>query len=186
MKMRRALAHTILRLSGWKLIGTVPAQGILVGAPHTSNWDWILTMLLAWSNQVQPKILIKHSFFKGPFGPLLRAAGGVPLDRKNPGDTIRGLLNEAAAHDSFLLAIAAEGTRHQGEYWKAGFYRIAEQTGLPISLGFVDGHTRTVGVGPTFHPTGNISADMDKVRAFYADKHGIRPENRTVPRLREE
>ena len=186
MRIRRAIARGVLKLSGWQVVGTVPTEGILVGAPHTSNWDWIATMLLAWSNRVQPRVLIKHSFFRGPLGPLLRATGGIPLDRERPGDTIRGLLAEAEGHESFLLAIAAEGTRGKGEYWKAGFYRIAQQTGLPIALGFIDGPTRTIGVGPTFEPSGDVAVDMEFVRAFYADKQGIRPANRTEPRLREE
>lgn len=186
MRVRCAIARAVLKMTGWRLVGTVPAQGILVGAPHTSNWDWIATMLLAWSNRVQPKVLIKHSFFKGPFGPLLRATGGIPLDRANPGETIRALLSDAEGHDSFLLAIAAEGTRGKGDFWKAGFYRISQQTGLPITLGFIDGPTKTIGVGPTFSPSGDLVADMEFVRAFYADKQGIRPENRTEPRLREE
>ena len=143
-------------------------------------------MLLAWSNGVQPRVLIKHSFFKGPFAPLLKATGGIPLDRDNPGATIRALLSEAEGHDSFLLAIAAEGTRGKSDFWKAGFYRISQQTRLPITLGFIDGQTKTIGVGPTFTPTGDLVADMDFVRAFYADKQGLRPENRTEPRLREE
>jgi len=117
---------------------------------------------------------------------VLLHTGGVPLDRENPGAAIRALLEEARGDAPFLLAIAAEGTRSKGEYWKPGFYRISQQTGLPISLGFVDGPTRTLGIGPTFHPTGDVKKDMDFVRAFYQDKHGIRPANRTEPRLREE
>ena len=88
--------------------------------------------------------------------------------------------------EHFLLVLAAEGTRGKADFWKSGFYRIAQQTGLPIALGFIDGPTRTMGFGPTFLPTGDVSADMDRVRAFYADKHGIHPELRTEPRLREE
>lgn len=186
MRIRPVVSRAILRLTRWKLVGVVPQQGILVGAPHTSNWDWVATLLMVWSHGVQPRILIKHSFFKGPFGPLLRATGGVPLDREKPGDTIRALLKDAGGDEPFLLAIAAEGTRGKGEYWKAGFYKISQQTGLPITLGFIDGASRSVGVGPTFQPTGDLSADMDFVREFYADKHGIRPKNRTEPRLREE
>ena len=87
---------------------------------------------------------------------------------------------------SSLLVLAAEGTRGKGKYWKSGFYRMSQQTGLPISLGFVDGPSRTMGFGPTFEPTGDVAADMDRVRAFYADKHGIHPELRTEPRLRAE
>ena len=89
-------------------------------------------------------------------------------------------------HNPWLIGLAAEGTRARGERWKSGFYRIAQQTGLPITLAFIDAPSRTVGWGPTFHPTGDVVADMDLVRAFYADKTGIRPENFTPPRLREE
>jgi 1-acyl-sn-glycerol-3-phosphate acyltransferase len=184
MRVRRKLARVILRATRWRLVGTVPRTGVLVGAPHTSNWDWVAMLLIAWSSGVQPQVLIKREFFKGPIGWLLRATGGIPLDRANPGGTIRKLLDQE--HDSFLLVIAAEGTRGKGEYWKSGFYKIAKQTGLPISLGFIDGPTRTLGMGPTFTPSGDVVADMDMVREFYADKQGINPEGRTEPRLREE
>jgi len=182
--IRRTLARTLLRVTRWKLVGEVPQRGILVGAPHTSNWDFIAMLAISWSSGVQPQVLVKESFFKGPLGPLLRWLGGIPLDRSDPGPAIRRLLEQA--DDSFLLCIAAEGTRSKGEFWKSGFLRISQQTGLPVSLGFVDGPTRTLGMGPTFTPSGDMKADMDIVRAFYADKRGFRPENRTEPRLREE
>ena len=86
----------------------------------------------------------------------------------------------------FVLGIAAEGTRSKGEFWKSGFYRIAQQSGLPITLAFLDAPSRTVGWGPTFSPSGDVRADMDRIRAFYADKTGLKPENFTPPRLREE
>jgi 1-acyl-sn-glycerol-3-phosphate acyltransferase len=184
--VRRNLARGLLRLSRWKTVGTVPRKGILVGAPHTSNWDWVITMLLAWDSNVQIRLLVKESFFKGPVGPFMRATGAVALDRDNPGETIRALLAEAETDEAFLLGIAAEGTRSKNDYWKSGFYRISQQTGLPITLAFLDAPSRTVGWGPTFPPTGDVSADMDRIREFYADKRGIKPELATVPRLKEE
>jgi len=184
--VRRTFARVVLRLARWHTTGEVPLKGILVGAPHTSNWDWVLTMLLAWDSKVQIRLLVKESFFKGPVGILMRATGAVPLDRANPGGTIRALLADAETDETFLLGLAAEGTRGKADYWKSGFYRISQQTGLPITLAFIDGPSRTVGWGPTFAVTGDIGADMDRVRAFYVDKGGIRPENATVPRLREE
>ena len=147
MKVRRALSRGILKGTRWRLSGEVPESGILVGAPHTSRWDWVAMLLIAWANSKRPQVLIKHTYFKGPLGWVLHHTGGIPLDRENPGATIRALLKEAEGHESFLLAIAAEGTRGAGEYWKPGFYRIAQQTGLPISLGFIDGPTRTLGMG---------------------------------------
>ena len=143
-------------------------------------------LMIAWSNGRSPQVLVKKSFFKAPMGWLMRRTGGIPLDRANPGATIRALLEEAEGPNPFLLVIAAEGTRGKGEFWKPGFYRISQQTGLPITLGFVDGPTRTLGMGPTFSPSGDVVDDMDFIRAFYADKFGIRPANRTEPRLREE
>ena len=167
-------------------MGSVPPSGILVGAPHTSNWDWVAMLLLTWRDGVQARVLIKRELFRGPLAPLLRATGGIPLDRRNPGETVRALLAEASHDERFLLVLAAEGTRGKGDFWKAGFYRISQQTGLPVTLGFIDGPTRTMGFGPTFHPTGDVTADMNLVREFYADKHGIHPELRTEPRLRDE
>ena len=184
--LRRNFARLLLRAGRWKTVGTVPERGVLVGAPHTSNWDWVLTILLAWDYDIQLKLLVKKEFFVGPLAPLLRATGAIALDRKDPGGTIRDLMWGAEGDEPFLLGLAAEGTRSRGEYWKSGFYRIAQQSGLPITLAFLDAPSRTVGWGPTFAPTGDVRADMDRIRAFYGDKTGIRPEGFTPPRLREE
>ena len=184
--LRRNFARLVLRAARWQTVGTVPRRGVLVGAPHTSNWDWVLTMLLAWDNDIQIKLLVKKEFFRGPLAPVLRATGAIALDRTDPGTTIRDLLLEAEGDEPFVLGLAAEGTRSRGEYWKSGFYRIAQQTGLPITLAFLDAPSRTVGWGPTFAPTGDVRADMDRIREFYADKTGIKPEGFTPPRLREE
>lgn len=184
--LRRATARLVLRLSGWRAVGHVPRAGILVGAPHTSNWDWVAMLLLTWRDGVQARVLIKRELFRGPLAPLLRVTGGIPLDRSSPGATVRALLDEARRDERFLLVLAAEGTRDRTDYWKSGFYTIAQQTGLPVVLGFIDGPSRTMGFGPTLTPSGDVTADMDLVRAFYADKRGIRSERRTEPRLREE
>jgi 1-acyl-sn-glycerol-3-phosphate acyltransferase len=184
--LRRAFARTVLRLTRWRTVGEIPRTGILVGAPHTSNWDWVAMLLLTWSHGVQARVLIKRELFRGPLAPLLRVTGGIPLDRRNPGETVRALLAAAEDDDRFLLVLAAEGTRGRAEHWKSGFYRIAQQTGLPVALGFIDGPSRTMGFGPTFVPSGDVRADMDVVRAFYADKRGIHPAKRTEPRLRDE
>ena len=184
--VRRTLARVLLRLAGWRTTGAVPSRGILVGAPHTSNWDWVLTMLLAWDSKVVIRLLVKKEFFKGPLGPILRATGAVSIDRTDPAVTIARLLADAEVDETFLLGLAAEGTRSKTDYWKSGFYRISRKTGIPVTLAFVDTTTRTVGWGPTFELSGDVSTDMDRIREFFADKRGIRPEQTTVPRLREE
>ena len=185
--MRRRLAALLLRATGWTAVGAVPRTGILVGAPHTSNWDFIMMLLIMWRGGVMtPRVLIKEELFRGPLRWLLPRLGGIPLDRTNPGSVIRQLVAEAGTGAPFLLILAAEGTRDKGEYWKSGFWRIARSTQLPISLAFIDGPTKTAGFGPTFAATRDVVADMDTVREFYRDKRGIHPELPTEPLLREE
>ncbi len=184
--VRRLLSRLLLGAVRWRAVGEVPSRGVLVGAPHTSNWDWLITLMLAWESRVTIRLLVKQEAFVGPLGWLLRATGSVPLDRRNPGATVRTLIAQAGTEETFLLGIAAEGTRSQSEYWKSGFYRIAQQTGLPITLAYLDAPSRRVGWGPTFAPSGDVGADMDRIRAFYADKRAIHPELTTEPRLREE
>lgn len=184
--MRSRLASLVLRATGWTAVGEVPRTGVLVGAPHTSNWDFVMMLLVMWRGGVAPRVLVKQELFVGPLGPLLRWLGGLPLDRDNPAGVVRELIREARSGRPFLLILAAEGTRTRGEYWKSGFWRIARSAKLPIALAFIDGPTRTTGFGPTITATDDVVADMDKVRAFYRDKRGIHPERRTEPRLREE
>ncbi len=184
--LRRWIARLLLRAARWHTVGVVPQRSILVGAPHTSNWDWVLTLLLGWDYGIGIRLLVKKEFFRGPLAPFLRWTGAVALDRAEPGATIRDLMAQAEGDEPFVIGVAAEGTRSKGEYWKSGFYRMAQQSGLPITLAFLDAPPRTVGWGPTFHPSGDVRADMDRIREFYADKTGIRPEGFTPPRLREE
>ena len=186
--IRQRLARTIARLMRYRMVGDVPQTGILVGAPHTSNWDFITMLLVMWQGGAHPRVLVKKQLFKGPLGWVLKALGGIPLDRDNAAGVVGDLADEARRGDGepFRLILAAEGTRSRGDYWKSGFLRLSRDTGLPVTLAFFDPPTRTMGFGPTFHATDDVTADMDVVRAFYADKHGIKPENATPPRLREE
>jgi 1-acyl-sn-glycerol-3-phosphate acyltransferase len=184
--IRQRLARTVVTLMRYRMVGDVPPSGILVGAPHTSNWDFVTMLLVMWHGGAHPRVLVKKQLFKGPLGWVLKAFGGVPLDRDNASTVVRDLAAEASSGEPFRLILAAEGTRSKGEYWKSGFLRLSRETGLPITLAFFEPPTRTMGFGPTFHATDDVKADMDIVRAFYADKHGIKPENATPPRLREE
>ncbi len=186
MRVRPWIARTAFRLAGWRLVGDVPRSGVLVGAPHTSYWDFVVMLLVMWQGGVQPRVLIKKEMFRGPLGWLLRRLGGIPTDRDNPAGLVRGLIAEARSGKPFILVIAAEGTRSRTQYWKSGFHRIARAARLPLALAFVDGPSRTAGFGPTLTATADVAADMALVRAFYADKRGIHPELRTEPRLKEE
>ena len=186
--LRRGLALAFWRLSRWTLRSQpqpdVPR--ILIGAPHTSNWDFVLMLAIAWEARIPLRWLGKNSLFKGPAGPLMRALGGIPVDRSNPSSVVAEVLAEQAATGAFSLVITPEGTRGGAEYWKSGFYRIAREADLPVTLGYVDRTTMTTGLGPTLTLTGNVAGDMDLVREFYADKSGFAPGRRIEPRLRSE
>jgi len=116
----------------------------------------------------------------------MRGLGGIPVDRKNPARVVDEVVARVHAGEVFGLVVTPEGTRGAGSHWKSGFYRIALQAGMPVPLGYVARPTMTTGLGPTLELTGDIPADMDRIRAFYADKAGVRPALRTEPRLREE
>lgn len=190
MALRRFIARAFFKLSGWTCEGTVPREGILVGAPHTSYWDFWFTLMVTWRSGVSPKLLMKEELFIGPVGWFLRKLGGFPVRRKSSTGLVQQIIDQAdaarAAGKPFVLAIAAEGTRSQKDFWKSGFYHMAHGTGLPIGLAYIDGPSKRVGMGPIIQTTGDMGADMDKIRAFYADKRGLHPEGRTEPRLREE
>ena len=186
--MRSVLARVVLFLSRYKITGEPPKDPVcvMVAAPHTSNWDFILMIAMAWNSGIDPAWLGKKEMFKGPFAPLFRAMGGIAVDRKNPAGLAELIAKRAKAGHVSAIVIPPEATRSNVEYWKSGFRRIAADAGIPIALTYLDGPTRTGGFGPVFHPTTNVVADMDVVRAFYADKHGLRPKYFSTPKLREE
>ena len=186
--MRRFVARLVLTLSRYKLTGTPPTDPVcvLVAAPHTSNWDFILMLAMAWNAGLDPVWLGKKEMFKGPFGPMFRALGGIAVDRKNPGGLADSVAGRARAGHITAIVIPPEATRSKGTYWKSGFRRIAADAEIPIVLTYLDGPTRSGGFGTRFEPTNDVVADMDIVRAFYADKHGVKPAFFTPPLLKEE
>jgi 1-acyl-sn-glycerol-3-phosphate acyltransferase len=141
---------------------------------------------IAWRLDMDIKWLGKNSLFTGWRGPVMRALGGIAVDRSNPGDVVANVVQQAKDGAVFGLVVTPDGTRKGHTHWKSGFYRIARETHMPVTLGYVDRTTKTSGLGPTIELTGNVAADMDVIRAFYADKAGFRPEHRVEPRLRDE
>lgn len=186
--LTRSIARLFWAFSRWTLASeAAPTKPtILIGAPHTSNWDFVLMLAIAWRLRIDVHWLGKSSLFHGWRGPLMRRLGGIAVDRSDPARVVADVVSRVHAGRVFGLVITPDGTRGGNEYWKSGFYRIARETGMPVTLGFVDRTTMTTGLGPTLDLTGDVGADMDRIRAFYADKSGLRPERRTTPRLREE
>ena len=186
--LRRLISRVFWTFSRWTLT-TEPAPSrptVLIGAPHTSNWDFVLMLAIAWRLGIDVRWLGKKSLFHGWRGPIMRALGGIPVDRSDPGRVVGDVVAKVQDGEVFGLVVTPDGTRKGHSHWKSGFYRIARETGMPVTLGYVDRTTMTTGLGPTIELTGDVAADMDRIRAFYADKAGLRPEHRVEPRLREE
>lgn len=188
MAFRRFIARIFWTFSRWRLVSE-PAPDrptVLIGAPHTSNWDFVFMLGIAWKLDMHFRWLGKKSLFRGWRGPIMRRLGGIPVDRESPAAVVGEVLARIRAGEIFGLVVTPDGTRTGHTHWKSGFYRIARESGLPVTLGYVDRTTMTTGLGPTIELTGDVATDMDLIRAFYADKSGVRPENRVEPRLREE
>ncbi|NUL46235.1 acyl-phosphate glycerol 3-phosphate acyltransferase [Cellulosimicrobium funkei] len=186
--LQRLTARGFWTCSRWKLVSeSAPDRPtVLIGAPHTSNWDFAFMLAIAWQLGIEVRWLGKKSLFHGWRGPIMRRLGGIPVDRADPGQVVAEVVERVRSGEVFGLVVTPDGTRGAHEYWKSGFHRIALETGMPVTLGFVDRSTMTTGLGPTFTLTGDVRTDMDRIRDFYADKAGFHPDLRVEPRLREE
>jgi len=177
-----------MRGFGWSVdVVPLPPKMVFIAAPHTSNWDVPFMLAAAWSLPIRLSWLGKHTLFRGALGgKFMRAVGGIPVDRRSSSSTVSRIADEFRRVPRLYLAISPEGTRGGATYWRSGFYHIAREAGVPIGLGFLDYGRRRAGVGGLLTPSGDVRADMDVIRAFYAGIRGRRPELETVPRLREE
>ena len=186
--MKKLLARLWLAVTGWTTEVERPDSDrfVLVAAPHTSNWDLPFMLAAAWSIDLSPAWIGKHTLF-GPWtGWLFRFLGGVPVDRRSRNDAVQQIVEVFRERERLHLVIAPEGTREAVPHWKSGFYWMAHKSGVPIALGFLDYSRKVAGIGPAFESTGDPVADMDRIRAFYADTRGRHPEGFGPIRLREE
>ena len=180
------IARGILRLLGWTLVSEAPdlPKYVVIGAPHTTNWDLPIGMLGLIGLGIKPTLVVKHTLLRPPLGWLLRALGSIPIDRSQRRNFVDQVVAAYKEADELVVALTPEGTRRYTPYWKTGFYYIALGAGVPIALAFADYPTRRVGLGPTLYPTGDIEADMAVIAKFYADKTGKRPEKKSPIRVR--
>lgn len=187
--MKRLLARFVLWISGWKHVDPPPdtLKYVAIAAPHTSNWDLVLMLAVAWVNRVKLSWMGKHTLFHGPLGWLLRAFGGIPVDRRSKHHVVEQLAEAFKHAKRLVLAVPPEGTRKRAEYWKSGFYHIARLAQVPIIPGALDYSRKIASAGPAIVPGDNtLRDDMDRIRAFYADKIGRFPALMGPVRLREE
>jgi len=181
----RWISLFILKGMGWKTEGKRPdvPKYVLIAAPHTSNWDFFLMILVALSLNLNTYVMAKKGLIDWPGGFFFRWLGAIPIDRSQSANTVEQAIQFFQESESLAIIVAPSGTRRKVRRWKTGFYHIANGAGIPIGTGFLDYGRKTGGVGPLFQPTGDIETDMIAIRAFYADIEGKYSENtsRCVP-----
>ena len=172
----RWLSVGFLRLTGWKVVGELPAnaaKSVLIAAPHTSNWDLPYTLMVCFALRLNVYWMGKSSLFKPPFRGLMMWLGGIPVVRSQSNNLVQDSSNAIKqASGPLQLIVPPEGTRSGTRYWKTGFYYIAEAAGVPILLAYLDYEKKTGGLGPVFQTTGDVEADMLTIKAFYSGFKG--------------
>lgn len=164
---------------GWTKCVTVahPNKFIICLAPHTSNWDFIIGQLYAQAEGFKINFLMKREWFFWPLGVIFRSLGGIPVWRSKHTSMTDNLAETAKTKDSFKLCITPEGTRSPNTEWKKGFYFIALKAEIPILLYGVDYEKKKIVCTDSFTPSGNIDEDMPKIKSYFKDFKGEKPEN---------
>lgn len=176
----RFISRMIIWLSGWHINPNLPPgyeRSVMLAVPHTSNWDIVFARATFSLLRVPVKFTIKKEWLRPPFGWILKPLGGIGIDRspKQPGDPrismVDAMANLFDQHPGPLVVLVTpEGTRRLATQWKSGFYHIARQAGVPITLGYLDYEKKEAGVGAIVHLSSDYEADMRKIMDFYRDK----------------
>ncbi len=182
--LSRPLARLALSLMGWRVVGRDPKlpASVIIGAPHTSNADFFLFLLVMDALGIEMHFLAKRSLFRFPLGLFFRLLGGRPIDRTKRGDAVGAMIAELREHGG-ALALLPKGTRSKRPGWKSGFYHAALGADVPLLMVSLNYQTRTAKLSAPLTLSGNAHADMDAVRAFYEGSSGLRPELNDVIRL---
>ncbi|KAA3661268.1 MAG: acyltransferase [Chloroflexi bacterium] len=177
-KLSQAIAQRSMSLFGWEIKGHVPnlSKMVLVGAPHTSNWDFILTICTMFALGIQLNWLAKDSLFRNPFGGIFRYLGGIGVNRRVSTNLVDAVVNEFKKRESIVLAIMPEGTRSKVRRWKTGFYYMATQASVPILLITFDYGRKIMKIGPAINPTGDIETDLPHIQSYFKDIKAKNPD----------
>ena len=175
----RALGSFGLKLTGWKLVGRMPdvPKFVIIGVPHTSNWDAISASLAMLASGFKYTFLIKKEWFFWPMGPLFRALGGYPVDRGNGKDVVTQIAKLFDEEDKVCVGFPPEGTRSKVEKYKSGYLRAAYAANVPVFICAFDGPKKHVVLDRLFPLTGDIKKDNAAIKA-YVDENwiGVHPE----------
>ena len=177
----RAFARLMLRATGWRTEGMTPEQiaaypkYVLIAAPHTSNWDAPITLMVCFQLRLKVYWMAKASLFGWPTRWLSRWLGGIAIDRSASNNTVQNTISAFAARKRLAVLVAPEGTRGKVSHWKTGFYHIAHGAGVPIALAYLDFARKAGGIDRMFITTGDLVADMAEIQAFYSGITGKNP-----------
>ena len=171
------ISRLILFCLGWRVKGEMPdvPKCVIIAAPHTSNWDFVYTLLTAFILKIPIYAMGKKSLTEGLFGGVMLWLGIIPIDRSKSNNIVELTIEQFNSSEKLIIVVPPAGTRGKITYWKTGFYYIALGAKVPISLGFIDYGRKTGGIGPLFYPTGDIDSDMKVIKKFYS---GIKGKNR--------
>lgn len=182
--MTGRISQLILNLFGWHTSGFLPRginKAVMIVAPHTSTWDFIIGRLTFYGTGPKLRVLIKKEAFIFPLNILLKMLGGVPVDRGKRNNMVENVASLFKEYESLVVVITPEGKRSLSRQWKKGFYLIALEAKVPIALAFIDYRKKTGGVGPLLYPSGDFEKDMAIIYDFYRDKTARHPERFFVP-----
>ena len=170
---------TLLKLSGWRLDGELPNQGklMLIAAPHTSNWDFPFAMSAILAMKVDVRWIGKHTLFRRPFGSFFRFLGGMPVDRTSTKGLVATCVTAFESNDKLIIGMAPEGTRSKVTRWHTGFYHIALGAGVPVVCAAIDYKARTITLGPSIKPSGDLESDFAQILRHYQAFTPRKPEN---------
>lgn len=173
----RALGRMIFAAIRWGFDGEVPniSKGVIIVAPHTSNWDFVIGAAAMLALDLKLRFLGKHTLFSGPLAPMMRILGGIPVDRAQPGaGFVESMAKRFDQEEELLLALSPEGTRSSVDRWKTGFHRIARAADVPIMAVALDYGRRQIRFGPLVNPSGDIDRDIKLFLDFFATASGRR------------
>lgn len=168
----KTICKFLLKVLGWKTEGGVAPESkcIIIGIPHTSAWDFVISYLFYTSIGGHASVLVKKEFFFWPVGYIVRKMGGVPIDRSKGANVIRQTIHLFNEMEYMHLALTPEGTRERTKRWKAGFHTIAKNTNVPVYLGSFDWGTKIITIGNKFELTDDSAADIKRMKDFYREK----------------
>lgn len=173
------LLFSILKLFGWKIDPKSPdgvKKCVVVMGPHTSNWDFIIGRIAFAQYKVNAKFLIKKELFFPPMGWILKAMGGIPVDRQKGSNLTEQAVQIMKREEEIFMVFTPEGTRSYNPKWKKGFYYIAEKAKVPIYVGYIDYKKKMGGFDSIFEPTGNVDADILELKKRLSKYEGRFPE----------